>query len=105
MIATQTEHDDTMIDRAAIFATICERNEIRRKAQLPLLDVRVEFNHAVGKALDDAYEEMLELIATEFRHRLNLKWIARWQRRMKTDRWPRGMGISLAMGLRSRKVC
>ncbi|MFC7478454.1 hypothetical protein ACFQS7_29310 [Dankookia sp. GCM10030260] len=33
------------MDRAAIFEKITERNAVRKKAQLPLLDVRAEFEH------------------------------------------------------------
>jgi len=102
MICTQTKHDAIMIDRAAIFAAICARNDVRRKACLPLLDVRDEFDQAVGVALDRAFEELLKPIMAEFDHRICLKWIARWQRKNQTDRWPRGMGISLLMGYHCR---
>ena len=104
MIGTQTERAPITVDRAAIFATICERNEIRRRARLPLLNVREEFDQSVGVALDCAFEELIKPIMDEFDHRISLKWIARWQRKKKTDRWPSGMGITLLMGRHCRRV-
>jgi hypothetical protein len=92
------------LDRAVILAATYERNRVRRDAGLPLLDVRVEFDHAVGQELDRAFEALLKPIMAEFDHKLSLRWIARWQRKNKTDRWPSGMGISLLMGRHCRKV-
>lgn len=44
------EHPDdgTDIDRVAILAEIYARNRLRIEAQLPRLDIRQEFNHAVS---------------------------------------------------------
>jgi hypothetical protein len=92
------------LDRGAILSAIYQRNRLRRKARLPLLDVRDEFDQAVGEAVDRAFEELLKPIRAEFDGRLSLKWIARWQRKNKTDRWPSGMGISLLMGRHCRSV-
>jgi hypothetical protein len=39
-----------MIDKAAIFTELTRRNAIRRQAQLPLLDMRDEFDRAVEYA-------------------------------------------------------
>jgi hypothetical protein len=36
-----------MIDKAAIFIELTRRNAVRRRSQLPLLDMRDEFNRAV----------------------------------------------------------
>jgi hypothetical protein len=55
--------------------------------------------------LDDAFEGLLKPIMAEFDGRISLKWIARWQRQNRTDRWPSGMGISLLMGRHCRAVC
>jgi hypothetical protein len=44
-----------MPNRAAIFAAITKRNELRRLAQLPLLDVRAEMAHAVALAALNEY--------------------------------------------------
>lgn len=44
-----------MIDRAAIFATILHRQALRREALLPLLNVRAEYERAVGQALWSAH--------------------------------------------------
>jgi hypothetical protein len=38
------------IDRAAIFLNLCARNQIRREARLPLLDIKAEYDHAVAVA-------------------------------------------------------
>jgi hypothetical protein len=92
------------LDRAAIFSAIDQRNRLRHEARLPLLDVRSEFDHAVGQELDSAFEALLKPITDEFDARISLKWIARWQRKNKTDRWPSGMGISLLMGRHCRRV-
>ena len=93
------------VDRAAILTAIYERNRVRRDAHLPLLDIRAEFDQAVDEALNRAFEELLKPIMAEFDGRISLKWIARWQRKNKTDRWPSGMGISLLMGRHCRRVC
>ncbi len=38
------------IDRAAIFEELCRRNQIRREASLPLLDLKAEYSLAVAVA-------------------------------------------------------
>jgi hypothetical protein len=35
------------IDHSAIFLNLCRRNQIRREARLPLLDLKVEYRHEV----------------------------------------------------------
>jgi hypothetical protein len=40
-----------MVDKAVIFAEVTRRNAVRHDAQLPPLDLRAEFNHAVSVAL------------------------------------------------------
>lgn len=40
------------MDKVAIFKEITERNALRKQAQLPLLDVRTEFDHACAVALE-----------------------------------------------------
>jgi hypothetical protein len=44
-----------MVDKAALFTEITERNRLRREAQLPLLDVRAELEHAMAVAALDEY--------------------------------------------------
>ena len=41
-------YNPDMIDKAAIFTELTRRNAVRRQAQLPLLDMREEFDRAVG---------------------------------------------------------
>ncbi len=38
------------IDKAAIFESLCRRNQLRREASLPLLDLKQEYRFAVAKA-------------------------------------------------------
>jgi hypothetical protein len=40
-------YNPDMIDKAAIFTELTERNAVRRQAQLPLLDMRDQFDRAV----------------------------------------------------------
>jgi len=46
-----------MVDRAAIFAALTERNALRKAAQLPLIDVQAEYQEAVERALLQEWEE------------------------------------------------
>jgi hypothetical protein len=39
-----------LIDKVAIFTELTRRNALRREAKLPLLDLRLEFTHAVEVA-------------------------------------------------------
>jgi len=48
------------MDKAALFTEITRRNEVRRKAQLPLLDVRTELDHAVQLAKVQEYNAFCE---------------------------------------------
>jgi hypothetical protein len=48
---------------------------------------------------------LLEPTTNEFGGRISLNWIARWQRRNRTDRWPSGMGISILIGQHRRSIC
>ena len=48
------------MDRAAIFTVITKRNELRRKALLPLLDVRAEMAHAVSLAALKEYRQFCQ---------------------------------------------
>jgi hypothetical protein len=48
------------MDRAAIFTEITQRNDLRRKAQLPLLDVHAEMAHAVSHAALHEYYEFCD---------------------------------------------
>jgi hypothetical protein len=46
----EASYNADMIDKAAIFTELTRRNAIRRQAQLPLLDMRDEFDRAVEYA-------------------------------------------------------
>ena len=45
------------MDKAKIFTELTLRNAVRREAKLPLLDMRVEFDHAVEVYVQDAAPE------------------------------------------------
>ena len=67
------------VDRSAIFHEITKRNALRKAAQMPLLDVRREFDRLVAlKALEEYYElrearyaddqkRILETVVAEYR--------------------------------------
>src|SRR4028118_694373 len=38
------------VDKAAIFAELCRRNQMRREARLPLLDLKAEYRQAIQLA-------------------------------------------------------
>ncbi len=70
------------MDNAAIFTEITKQNELRRKAQLPLLNMRAEMQHAVSLALLHKYREFChqhrdkldqfrDEVLAEFRERYN----------------------------------
>ena len=50
-----------MPDRAAIFAEVTRRNDVRRQACLPLLGVRSEFERAVAVAIDQEVRALAEV--------------------------------------------
>lgn len=45
------------MDKAALFTQITRRNELRREAHLPLLDVRTELDHAAQLAATQEYDD------------------------------------------------
>jgi hypothetical protein len=36
------------INRAAIFLNLCRRNQLRREARLPSLDIKAEYRHVIA---------------------------------------------------------
>jgi hypothetical protein len=70
------------VDKAAIFKELCCRNQIRREARLPLLDLRAEYNHAVIiaeaarlRAIREQYEpEVRNEIITQMREKHGPHW-------------------------------
>ena len=60
-----------MVDRAAIFTDLTRRNALRREAELPLLDIQTEFNHAVEVAL---WNEGLEVYADDIARAIDETW-------------------------------
>ena len=46
-----------MVDRAAIFTEITQRNALRKAAQLPVIDVPGEYQEAVARALHLEWEK------------------------------------------------
>lgn len=70
------------IDRSAIFLNLCARNQIRREAQLPLLDLKAEYAHEVviaeaarRRAMRKQYEpQVREEIITRMRQQHGPHW-------------------------------
>jgi hypothetical protein len=93
------------VNEAAIRHEIFERNALRRRAQLPLLDAQAELEQAVAEARAREYHKLVQPIRAEFEKTLSLRWIARWQRRHQTERWPSGSAISIPMSRHCVRVC
>jgi hypothetical protein len=70
------------VDKAAIFEDLCRRNQIRREAMLPLLDLRSEYRIAIAlaearerRAIRKRYEhEVRDQIVSEMRVRYGPHW-------------------------------
>jgi len=87
-------------DRAAIFSSILRRQALRREAQLPLLNVRAEYEHAVSQALWRAYVEehgatVRAQVLDELRSRLGAQFGSSvgglWAVRLRTEKRLRDM--------------
>ena len=70
------------IDKAAIFESLCRRNQLRREARLPLLDLKAEYDHSViiaeaarRRAMRQQYEpEVRNEIITRMREQHGPHW-------------------------------
>jgi hypothetical protein len=102
--------------KAEILSVIYQRNAKHRQAQLPLLHVRTEYEAEIIADREDDFELKVQAALTDAIERsLILKWVARWQRQHKTNRWPSGMGILVLLrehlalptpiGQQDRRVC
>jgi len=88
------------MDKAALFTEITRRNELRRQAQLPLLDVRAEFDHAVAQAAIDEYHAFCDQHVAkyvEFRDQVLAE-----KRLMKPD-FGHTMGGVMMVGLEAKR--
>lgn len=74
-----------MIDKAEILKHIFERNQIRRRAQLPLLDVRETLESEWQRQVHDQFWDTI--IAMPEVARLEQKYIARVRRRTGWANW------------------
>jgi hypothetical protein len=78
------------IDRAAIFLNLCRRNQIRREASLPLLNLKTEYSLAVTvaeaaqrRAIRQQYvPEIKAEILAEMRGRFGPQWGNCWSGRL-----------------------
>ncbi len=78
------------IDRAAIFLNLCHRNQIRREARLPLLDLKAEYAHEVTiaeaarvRAMRQRYvPEIKAEILADMRRRFGPDWGNCWSGRL-----------------------
>jgi hypothetical protein len=102
--------------KAEILSVIYQRNAKHRQAQLPLPHVRAEYEAEIIADREDDFELKVQAVLTDAIERsLILKWVARWQRQHKTNRWPSGMGILVLLrehlalptpiGQQDRRVC
>ena len=89
------------MDRAAIFTEITKRNALRRKAQLPLLDVRAEMAHAVSLAALKEYREFCD------QHRDKLEQfrteVLAEMRERNPNFFGHSLGGRLAVGFKARR--
>ena len=80
------------MDRARIFHGITERNALRKAAQMPLLDVRQEFDRLVAlEALDEYYALRKARYAADEERILETVW--REYRARKPDWGHTGLGV------------
>ncbi|MBL0406837.1 hypothetical protein JKG68_23105 [Microvirga aerilata] len=78
------------IDRAAIFLNLCLRNQVRREASLPLLDLKTEYSLAIAvaeaaqrRAIRQQYEPQVRAeILAEMRERYGPDWGNCWSGRL-----------------------
>ena len=78
------------IDRSAIFLNLCARNQIRREARLPLLDIKAEYRNAITvaearqrRAIRQQYvPEIKAEILAEMRERHGPDWGNCWSGRL-----------------------
>jgi hypothetical protein len=54
-----------IMDTGEIFTTLTQRNALRRRAKLPLLDIRGEYDHQVGLAAARDYQAVCARFADE----------------------------------------
>lgn len=70
------------VDKAAIFKELCCRNQLRREARLPLLDLRAEYNHVVMIAeaarLRAIREPYVSQVRAEILDRMRAKYGPHW---------------------------
>jgi hypothetical protein len=70
------------IDRSAIFLNLCARNQMRREARLPLLDLKAEYRHAITvaeaarlRAIREPYQSQVRAeILNEMRAKYGPHW-------------------------------
>lgn len=68
-----------MVDKSAIFTSVTERIALRKAADLPTLNLRVEYEHQVALAEEREFREQLPELALKFaadRERIEAQVIA-----------------------------
>jgi hypothetical protein len=87
-----------MVDRAAIFAELTERNALRKAAQLPLIDMQAEYQREVERALYNEWREQHAEVIEQIREEECAKY------RKEYGHEPYGMfNGGLAVGTRSEE--
>jgi hypothetical protein len=89
------------MDRAAIFAETTRRNALRRASGLPLLNIRVEFEHQVALAELQQYRAACDLYAEE-KATIRQQVLAEFREKHGAD-FGHSMGGRWAVGEATRK--
>lgn len=86
------------MDKAVLLADVLRRNALRRQAQLPLLDVRAELEHACMvaqlqdyRAFQDAHKDVLDRIRADVLAELRQRY---------GPEFPDGFGSRLMLAIR-----
>jgi hypothetical protein len=81
------------IDRASIFEELCRRNQLRRDAQLPLLDFKAEYSLAITVAK----AAQRRAIRKQYEPDARAEVLAR-MRAIHGATWPRDLGSRYLLG-------
>ncbi len=81
------------IDRAAIFLNLCSRNQMRREARLPMLDLKAEYDHEVTIA--EAAQR--RAIRQQYVPEVKAEILSR-MRAIHGATWPRDLGSRYYLG-------
>jgi hypothetical protein len=87
------------VDRSAIFQNLCLRNQLRREAQLPLLDLKTEYDSAIRIA----EAALRRAIGKQYEPQLRAEILDK-MRACYGPLWPSDMGGRYLLGALLRKA-